>query len=683
MKTNHSISLHHSQIHIDSTSTPLIGGEIHQWRITPANWERCLDRVVELGARVIAIYVPWEHHELAPGEYDFTGRTLPSRNLLGFLDLARERGLKLFMRCGPKIYAEWVNGGVPDDVATHHRFTSHFRSRAQQWIKAAAEVLIPYLATRGGPIVLWQADNEIATSFDRELGWHDKPGLFQEFLHKRYASDAALQEAWENPAITRATARPSVGTMKTSGSLRQHRDTIAFEHWFNTTFAAWCIEQWREAGVDVPMVLNVLRGTHRQDWKQFEEISDGAGIDFYGSNRLERMPSEFRVWIETVRYGRAMLRNPYAAELQCGVWHGWHTTTGCFTPDHYPYQLVSGMAAGLQGFNYYMLVNRDNWYMAPINEWGRTRPTEYNALKGCFTLAEKARPWDWSNKASFSVLFDDDLEYFWGRYSDPQPVLESLFKLGWDYNFWEPRCGDLKHRVLVYNTNNLCSRERQEALREFVSEGGQLVCFQSMPVRDDCDRPLNLLGLPLPSGSWRAGGRKLLSADGREQLEAPLTWHWQGVEGSESWLTGPEPMQIQEEQKLSEAAVENIPLAVYQRVNIGKGSVHLWGVPATPNNIETAFRRLDAVPEFRPASGAAQGALLFEQETEAGERRVAAINTRAETASFEIHCPCGIPAGSELPALLGRGKLVSIGEGKAMVTLPPRTGEFFTLPKKS
>jgi hypothetical protein len=237
--------------------------------------------------------------------------------------------------------------------------------------------------------------------------------------------------------------------------------------------------------------------------------------------------------------------------------------------------------------------------------------------------------------------------------------------------------------VLVYNTNNLCSRERQEALREFVSAGGQLVCFQSMPVRDDCDRPLNLLGLPLPSGSWRAGGRKLLSADGGEQLEAPLTWHWQGVAGSESWLTGPEPMQIQEEQKLSEAAVENIPLAVYQRVNIGKGSVHLWGVPATPNNIETAFRRLNAVPEFRPANNSAQGALLFEQENEAGERRVAAINTRPETASFEIHCPCGIPAGSELPTLLGHGRLVSIGEGKAMVTLPARTGEFFTLPKKS
>ena len=48
-------------------------------------------------------YVPWNVHELTPGEYTFTGfADLPT-----FLKLAKEEDLVVLLRLGPYICGEW------------------------------------------------------------------------------------------------------------------------------------------------------------------------------------------------------------------------------------------------------------------------------------------------------------------------------------------------------------------------------------------------------------------------------------------------------------------------------------------------------------------------------------------------------------------------------------------------
>ena len=81
------VKIAEKKVWVDNVSIPLLGGEIHYWRLAPSNWHPVLQRAREMGLNVIATYVCWDFHEIEPGRYDFYGETDPRRNLLGFLDL--------------------------------------------------------------------------------------------------------------------------------------------------------------------------------------------------------------------------------------------------------------------------------------------------------------------------------------------------------------------------------------------------------------------------------------------------------------------------------------------------------------------------------------------------------------------------------------------------------------------
>jgi beta-galactosidase len=50
------------KIYLDSTPIPLIGGEVHYWRLAPQNWCGILERAREMGLEVISTYVCWDYH---------------------------------------------------------------------------------------------------------------------------------------------------------------------------------------------------------------------------------------------------------------------------------------------------------------------------------------------------------------------------------------------------------------------------------------------------------------------------------------------------------------------------------------------------------------------------------------------------------------------------------------------
>jgi hypothetical protein len=156
-----SVRIADKKVWVDDVSIPLLSGEVHYWRLDPANWLLVLQRAREMGLQVIATYVCWDFHELEPGRYDFRGETDPRRNLLGFLDLLTDEDFWIILRPGPYIYSEWRNNGVPDDAACLHRLDPAFQGRASPYMQSVVDATRSYLATRGGPIILWQADTEI------------------------------------------------------------------------------------------------------------------------------------------------------------------------------------------------------------------------------------------------------------------------------------------------------------------------------------------------------------------------------------------------------------------------------------------------------------------------------------------------------------------------------------------
>lgn len=80
---------------------------MHYFRIHPSNWRDRVTRAAALGCNAVQTYVAWNFHERARGAYDFTG----ARDLGAFLDVVDSVGLKVLLRPGPYICAEWDFGG--------------------------------------------------------------------------------------------------------------------------------------------------------------------------------------------------------------------------------------------------------------------------------------------------------------------------------------------------------------------------------------------------------------------------------------------------------------------------------------------------------------------------------------------------------------------------------------------
>ena len=82
-------------------------------RIPRSQWRSSLLALQRLHVNTLDLYVPWNWHELADGDFDFDGRTDPRRDLRALLQLANELGFYLIVRPGPVTRNEWRNGGYP------------------------------------------------------------------------------------------------------------------------------------------------------------------------------------------------------------------------------------------------------------------------------------------------------------------------------------------------------------------------------------------------------------------------------------------------------------------------------------------------------------------------------------------------------------------------------------------
>ena len=85
---------------IDGKPGFLHSGEIHYFRLKRNLWPRFLKKMKEANLNAVSTYVPWSWHEFEEGEFDFSGDTLPERDLIGFINEVKKAGLYLILKPG-------------------------------------------------------------------------------------------------------------------------------------------------------------------------------------------------------------------------------------------------------------------------------------------------------------------------------------------------------------------------------------------------------------------------------------------------------------------------------------------------------------------------------------------------------------------------------------------------------
>ncbi|MDE6693167.1 MAG: beta-galactosidase, partial [Muribaculaceae bacterium] len=135
--------------------------ELHYPRIPKEYWKHRIDMVKSLGMNTVCLYVFWNLHEPAEGEFDFEGQN----DIAEFVRLAGEAGMKVIVRPGPYVCAEWEMGGLPwwlleDKDIKLREPDPRFMERVDKFEQKVAEQLAPYSAANGGPIIMVQVENE-------------------------------------------------------------------------------------------------------------------------------------------------------------------------------------------------------------------------------------------------------------------------------------------------------------------------------------------------------------------------------------------------------------------------------------------------------------------------------------------------------------------------------------------
>ncbi|MCB9799731.1 MAG: beta-galactosidase [Candidatus Omnitrophica bacterium] len=505
------VRIHKNQIYVGNQKVSVLSGEVHYWRLNPNYWREVLKRVREMGLEMISTYIPWDFHEYQRGKLDFTGKTDPCRNLKAFLELTRKEGFWVIIRPGPYIYSEWPNEGAPAYAYKYHRLHPKFLEYASVYMQKVTKVLLPYLATRkGGHIVLFQADNEIDAwpdVFGQQYGLNGKPGLFQEFIRDLYQNDLNhLNECWgtdyqsfrETGAFIATMLQSEPGyPLKGDKELQRNIDYFKFKYYYAKRYAKWMVDSYRKLGVDVPIYLNLYPFFYAHDWIEMQSVCDVVGVDMYPLAELSEDQYEQRKIIDKVRYLKTVSTLPFVAEFASGVWHQRHYETGVLTPNHYRLLVLSSILGGICGWNWYMLVNRDNWYMSPINEWGRVRGELFQVFKEMVTIFNKMHPPTLQKLNHIAVTFNP-IQHAARTLTHNSPILVSLYDSDVDYELYDPRTPLCDKEILFYSGNQWIDTVSHKNLRKYIEQGGTLVAFRNYPRKDDKFNPCSIIGFEDP-----------------------------------------------------------------------------------------------------------------------------------------------------------------------------------------
>ncbi|GII59863.1 hypothetical protein Pth03_82520 [Planotetraspora thailandica] len=289
---------------IDGRPHVLVTADYPYYRDDPSVWaDRLRAMRDELGIEVITSYIPWRHHQPdADTAPDFTGRTHPSRDVLGFIELCHRLGLKLVAKPGPFIHAEVTYGGLPDWVCPSTDpgieplldaegrpstwsdgngrpnrplpapLGPAFTAKVTEWLSAVGKVVLDATTHPDGPVILMQIANEgIYTNGARSLSAYDYSASGLAFFRERLRNWYGTLEEYDRVHATTSATWDDIEPPRAWEEASIPEQMLTYADWgrFHTEYTAEIYRRWADAvGCSVPVVVNLNPPTIEEldDW---------------------------------------------------------------------------------------------------------------------------------------------------------------------------------------------------------------------------------------------------------------------------------------------------------------------------------------------------------------------------------------------------------------------------------
>jgi hypothetical protein len=399
--------------------------EMHYFRVNKRYWSICFERMKKAGFRIICTCVPWNLHERSMGDFDFFGTTDHAKDLVVFLELAREFGFKVILRPGPFVDSEWENGGYPEFLyddpeilakdsngepvkiedhagvksgyvfSLHH---PHFWTHIRRYFNALSEIIKNYVYPKG-PVILVELDNGVF--LEHGQGWGNSLGCFgldyndhtlnytfPQFLKEKYGEVKRLNQLYGEKHRNFEEVKPPKAL-----KIAQPKNSIRYFDWvlFKEKTLADFVLKLRELflSFDVAPIFSVNL-FYSQDfslpfnWQLIDSDKISCGISILWQRDYVEL-------VRHLRYFATCCQFPWSSEFMVGSWSELPRDGERYfpvTPQKIKFLLVSALASGIKGFNYYMFVERDHWYDSPLASDGTIRPN-FDLIRKFNDLSER------------------------------------------------------------------------------------------------------------------------------------------------------------------------------------------------------------------------------------------------------------------------------------------------------
>ena len=540
----------------------LFAAEVQYWRLDPKHWRRILEAAADAGLPGVSSYVPWEVHEIEKGRFDFDGSTDPRRNLIRYLDLVRDVGLKLAYRPGPFVCNEMAWGGHPRRIVLGNAdmmvwqadntpapgyilqrregwqpsyLHPAYLDEVRTWLGAVDAVARDFTAPHGGPIATCNLDNELSYIVrDSMFGADYNPcvvgpgGFYHQWLEAVYHTTDALPYRQSFPTFADVHPPRALGD-DLQTNLPWYFDWIRFKEWLLPQYLRTLRQMHEEFGLQgVHFYTNL--NPHRPEgiptnFRTYADATGGlVGYDFYRSPWLSY--SGYASISRVLKLMRASLPFAWSAEFMGGWWFA--DMAGHRVPrSHTELMSLAAMANGCQAISWFMFHDRYAWGDAPVSEMGHRREN-HDALTHILAIPRALDQWN-------HLVPQTDLAiayyrpYMWHSHlGDPAPCADNDLHIG-DPILWETPAGaavaeyeglfritqqagytpaaidladaphDLPSHPLVWlAAEPFLDQATATHLQRYVRDGGILILSLAWPTVDPAGNPALFLGLADP-----------------------------------------------------------------------------------------------------------------------------------------------------------------------------------------